>query len=196
MSELTLFLIRFAYLAILWIFVLSAISVIRSDMFGARVPETARAARRARRKAGQGQRRPAEAPRLADPPRSSSRATTPAPAPSSPTAPLLIGRGSDAAIQLDDDYVSTRHARVAASGDEWFVEDLGSTNGTYVGTVAHHPAHHHRPRHPGPHRQDDPRAAEVSHRTPDRRSLRSPRTPTSAGSAGTTRTPGTPARGC
>ena len=44
MSELTLFLIRFAYLAILWIFVLSAISVIRSDMFGARVPETARGA--------------------------------------------------------------------------------------------------------------------------------------------------------
>ena len=37
MSELTLFLIRLAYLAILWIFVLSAISVIRSDMFGARV---------------------------------------------------------------------------------------------------------------------------------------------------------------
>jgi hypothetical protein len=37
MSELTLVLIRFAYLAILWIFVLSAISVIRSDMFGARV---------------------------------------------------------------------------------------------------------------------------------------------------------------
>ena len=38
MSELTLVLIRFAYLAVLWIFVLSAISVIRSDMFGARVP--------------------------------------------------------------------------------------------------------------------------------------------------------------
>ena len=42
MSELTLFLIRVAFLAILWIFVLSAISVIRSDMFGARVPEAAR----------------------------------------------------------------------------------------------------------------------------------------------------------
>ena len=50
-------------------------------------------------------------------------------------APLLIGRGSDAAIRLDDDYVSTRHARIAASGDQWFVEDLGSTNGTYIGTV-------------------------------------------------------------
>ena len=50
-------------------------------------------------------------------------------------APILIGRGSDAAIRLDDDYVSTRHARIAAAGDQWFVEDLGSTNGTYIGTV-------------------------------------------------------------
>ena len=49
MSELTLFLIRFAYLAVLWIFVLSAVSVVRSDMFGARVPEP-RADRQVRRK--------------------------------------------------------------------------------------------------------------------------------------------------
>jgi pSer/pThr/pTyr-binding forkhead associated (FHA) protein len=50
------------------------------------------------------------------------------------TEPLLIGRGTDAAIRLDDDYVSTRHARVATNGEEWFVEDLGSTNGTYLGS--------------------------------------------------------------
>ena len=50
-------------------------------------------------------------------------------------APLLIGRGTDAAIRLDDDYASTRHARVAAYEDDWFVEDLGSTNGTYIGSV-------------------------------------------------------------
>ena len=49
-------------------------------------------------------------------------------------APILIGRGADAAIRLDDDYVSTRHARIASSGDQWFVEDLGSTNGTYIGS--------------------------------------------------------------
>ena len=49
-------------------------------------------------------------------------------------APILIGRGNDAAIRLDDDYVSTRHARIASSGDQWFVEDLGSTNGTYIGS--------------------------------------------------------------
>jgi hypothetical protein len=50
-SELTLMLIRFAYLAILWIFVLSAISVVRSDMFGARVDSTPRADRRAQKQA-------------------------------------------------------------------------------------------------------------------------------------------------
>ncbi|WP_232677251.1 FHA domain-containing protein [Nocardioides sp. R-C-SC26] len=134
MSELTFFLIRVAYLAVLWIFVLSAISVIRSDMFGARVPEGAR-------------------PRAAKPGRAGRQGAAPKPRRGSPThvavtqgsnagitvplerAPILIGRGNDAAIRLDDDYVSTRHARIAASGDQWFVEDLGSTNGTYIGSV-------------------------------------------------------------
>ena len=133
MSELTLFLIRVAFLAILWIFVLSAISVIRSDMFGARVPETARgAAPVPERRRGKASRKPRRgAPThlvVVEGENPGSRAEL-------ADAPLLIGRGSDAAIKLDDDYVSTRHARVAASGDEWFVEDLGSTNGTYVGPV-------------------------------------------------------------
>ena len=137
MSELTLFLIRIAYLAILWIFVLSAISVIRSDMFGARVPEAARGAARGAK--------PRSKPAKPAKPASKRRG--------SPThvlvveganageraeldrAPILIGRGTDAAIRLDDDYVSTRHARIAASGDQWFVEDLGSTNGTYIGSA-------------------------------------------------------------
>ena len=135
MSELTLFLIRVAYLAILWIFVLSAISVIRSDMFGARVPEAARGAADRGRQASQGgQARPPK--RRGSPTHvlvteganSGERADL-------DQAPILIGRGNDAAIRLDDDYVSTRHARIAASGDQWFVEDLGSTNGTYIGSV-------------------------------------------------------------
>ncbi len=130
MSELTLFLVRVAYLAILWIFVLSAISVIRSDMFGARMPS---------------------APGVAAPPKPA-RQKAPPKRRGSPThvaviqgqnagatanlaeAPILVGRGNDAAIRLDDDYVSTRHARIVASGDQWYVEDLGSTNGTYLGT--------------------------------------------------------------
>ena len=132
MSELTLFLIRVAFLAILWIFVLSAISVIRSDMFGARVPETARGGAPAPARRTKGKNKPRRgAPThlvVVDGENPGTRAEL-------ADAPLLIGRGSDAAIKLDDDYVSTRHARVAASGDEWFVEDLGSTNGTYVGPV-------------------------------------------------------------
>src|SRR6195952_2052947 len=130
MSELTLFLIKISYLAILWIFVLSAISVVRSDMFGARMPATAReaAAPKARRQPKQKARKGSpthvlvvdgankgERPPLARP-------------------PIRIGRGPDPAIRLDDDYVSTRHARIASSGDQWFVEDLGSTNGTYIGS--------------------------------------------------------------
>jgi pSer/pThr/pTyr-binding forkhead associated (FHA) protein len=134
MSELTLFLIRVAFLAILWIFVLSAISVIRSDMFGARVPETARGGapaptRKGKAKAKAKPRRGAPTHLLVV------EGENPGTRAELADAPLLIGRGSDAAIKLDDDYVSTRHARVAASGDEWFVEDLGSTNGTYVGPV-------------------------------------------------------------
>ncbi|SEC00264.1 FHA domain-containing protein [Nocardioides exalbidus] len=133
MSELTLFLIRMAFLAILWIFVLSAISVIRSDMFGARVPETARGAAApvpSRKTKGKTKPRRGAPTHLVV-----VEGENPGTRAELEDAPLLIGRGSDAAIKLDDDYVSTRHARVAASGDEWFVEDLGSTNGTYVGPV-------------------------------------------------------------
>jgi pSer/pThr/pTyr-binding forkhead associated (FHA) protein len=132
LSELTLLLVRIAYLAILWIFVLSAISVIRSDMFGARVPEAARAkAPRRREKAAKAPSKRRGAPThvlVVEGANAGERADL-------DHAPVLIGRGSDAAIRLDDDYVSTRHARIAASGDQWFVEDLGSTNGTYIGTV-------------------------------------------------------------
>jgi pSer/pThr/pTyr-binding forkhead associated (FHA) protein len=132
-SELTLFLIRLAYLAILWIFVLSAISVIRSDMFGARVPEAARGAearkdKRREKKAPPKRRGSPTHVLVVEGPNAGERADL-------EHAPVLIGRGADAAIKLDDDYVSTRHARIAASGEQWFVEDLGSTNGTYIGTV-------------------------------------------------------------
>jgi hypothetical protein len=131
MSELTLFLIKVSYLAILWIFVLSAISVVRSDMFGARMPATAReaAAPKARRQPKQKARKGSPTHVLVvDGANKGERADL-------AQAPILIGRGADAAIRLDDDYVSTRHARIASSGDQWFVEDLGSTNGTYIGSA-------------------------------------------------------------
>jgi pSer/pThr/pTyr-binding forkhead associated (FHA) protein len=135
MSELTLVLIRFAYLAILWIFVLSAISVIRSDMFGARVArEGGRAERRAAKAAAKNRAKPAKPRRGTPTAVAIVEGGNKGEVISLDKAPLLIGRGNDAAIRLDDDYVSTRHARIASSGDQWFVEDLGSTNGTYIGS--------------------------------------------------------------
>jgi len=134
MSELTLLLIRFAYLAILWIFVLSAISVVRSDMFGARVETTPRAERRARNRAAKDRPKPAKRPRGAPTHVAVVDGANAGEEISLDGAPLLIGRGTDAAIRLDDDYVSTRHARIGSSNGQWFVEDLGSTNGTYLGS--------------------------------------------------------------
>jgi pSer/pThr/pTyr-binding forkhead associated (FHA) protein len=46
--------------------------------------------------------------------------------------PILIGRAADSTLVLDDDYASTRHARITQQGQEYFLEDLGSTNGTYL----------------------------------------------------------------
>jgi pSer/pThr/pTyr-binding forkhead associated (FHA) protein len=43
-----------------------------------------------------------------------------------------MGRADDSTLVLDDDYASTRHARLGFQGGDWFLEDLGSTNGTYL----------------------------------------------------------------
>jgi hypothetical protein len=45
---------------------------------------------------------------------------------------LVIGRGNQADIQIEDPYASTRHARIISQGELLVLEDLGSTNGTYL----------------------------------------------------------------
>jgi pSer/pThr/pTyr-binding forkhead associated (FHA) protein len=132
MSELALTLIRLGFLAVLWLFVLSAISVVRSDMFGSRVDTpkgtTGKAAKTVKPLR---QRRASRAIptnlTVTDGPNTGQVIPL-------TEGPLLLGRGTDAALRLDDDYVSTRHARIATNGEQWFVEDLGSTNGTYLGS--------------------------------------------------------------
>ncbi len=46
--------------------------------------------------------------------------------------PVTIGRANDSTLVLTDDYTSSRHARLTARDNDWYVEDLGSTNGTYL----------------------------------------------------------------
>jgi hypothetical protein len=48
------------------------------------------------------------------------------------TAPVVLGRADDSTLVLTDDYVSNRHARLSPRGTDWYLEDAGSTNGTYL----------------------------------------------------------------
>ncbi|PWI41188.1 FHA domain-containing protein [Streptomyces sp. ICBB 8177] len=141
MSELTLTVMRLGFLAVLWLFVIVAVQVIRSDLFGTKV--TQRAARRAE----SGQRPPQQRQQAAPAPqRQQNRQRRGAPTKLVVTEGSLtgttvalqgqtitLGRAHDSTIVLDDDYASSRHARIYPDRDgQWIVEDLGSTNGTYL----------------------------------------------------------------
>lgn len=139
MDELTITLIRLGFLAVLWIFVLSAVSVIRTDIFGTRAPTAKKAKARAKSTDPKAPTPTPVKPRKRVPrgqPRTLVITEGPNAGQSVPLQdrPVLLGRGTDAAIRLNDDYVSTRHARFATNGEQWFVEDLGSTNGTFIGS--------------------------------------------------------------
>jgi pSer/pThr/pTyr-binding forkhead associated (FHA) protein len=135
MNELTLTLIRVAFLAVLWLFVIAAIGVVRTDLSG----NSGTRSRAARRQA--------QAPRAARPakPAKPQRARRGQPHALVVTAGSLkgttinlseqqitLGRANDATLVLNDDYASSRHARIFPQDGQWIVEDLGSTNGTYL----------------------------------------------------------------
>lgn len=130
MSTLTLLLIRLAFLALLWLFVIAAVGVVRTDMFG--VAGAGRKAKRQRQPKPPRQARPAragrgEAHRLL--------VTSGALAGTSlglSGQQITVGRANDATLVLNDDYASSRHARLYPQDGQWVVEDLGSTNGTYL----------------------------------------------------------------
>jgi pSer/pThr/pTyr-binding forkhead associated (FHA) protein len=123
--ELVLQLTRAGFLALLWIFVLFSLRVVRSDLYSAAglralVPGGGRT------RGGRGGRaRAARQLLVTQGPLTGTRISL-------DSRPILIGRADDSTLVLDDDYASTRHARIAQQGDDWYVEDLGSTNGTYL----------------------------------------------------------------
>lgn len=138
MSALTLTVLKIGFLGLLWLFVLSAFSVVRSDLFGTR---SARAAlsdsapagsRRPGRTGGRGSRGARRAARTE--PQVARVVEGPD---TGLTAPLSvgvvsIGRGPGNSLPLTDDYVSTAHAQLILREGTWYVEDLGSTNGTHL----------------------------------------------------------------
>ncbi len=130
MSELTVTVVRLGLLAALWVFVFSVVAVLRGDLFGTRV--TARAAATSRRPAA-----PAPAAKTSSRRVPQQVVVTEGPLRGTTIAlgqqSVLIGRSPESTLVLDDDYASSRHARIFPKDGEWFVEDLGSTNGTYAG---------------------------------------------------------------
>jgi pSer/pThr/pTyr-binding forkhead associated (FHA) protein len=132
--DLAIFGIRVGLLALLWLFVFAAVRVMRNDL----------------NSTGGGVRTALRAPA-----RSSS--TKPAKPPKTPKGkgiprkllvteggltgttmslgdePISIGRANDSTLVLTDDYASARHARLVPQDGQWLIEDLGSTNGTYLG---------------------------------------------------------------
>lgn len=140
MTELTLTLIKLAFLVVLWLFVLAAVGVIRADLFGSKAMGkwTARApkAPKPRKQPRKAQSQPAAQSARGEP-----RTLVVTQGPLTGTtidlgnapAPITMGRANDATLVLGDDYASGRHARLFSQGGQWIVEDLGSTNGTYLG---------------------------------------------------------------
>jgi pSer/pThr/pTyr-binding forkhead associated (FHA) protein len=133
MSTLTLLLIRLAFLAVLWLFVITAVGVVRTDLFG-----QSPSSRKQKRQRQNARPRPARPVRPARAARGEPQRLLVTGGPlSGTTLPLTeqqitIGRSNDATLVLNDDYASSRHARLFPQDGQWIVEDLGSTNGTYL----------------------------------------------------------------
>jgi hypothetical protein len=165
MSELTLLLLRFGFLIILWAFVFAVVYALRTDLFGQRVrrlpADIASGAASAQPFVASAVAPPVAypvaAPVTAKGGGSASTATeafsvqpngrsspgmatrlviTSGPKEglelSLPQEPLTIGRSSESGLVIRDDYTSTHHARLMLWSEDWVIQDLDSTNGTFL----------------------------------------------------------------
>lgn len=155
-SQLTLLLFRLGFLLVLWLFVFVVIYTLRSDLFGQRarrMPAGSAPASLAAPTSPSPQAASSTAPTVLTPISTPlGRASVPKENATSSTAsrlvivsgskeglelplssePLTIGRSSDSGLVIRDDYTSTHHARLMLWGDVWMIQDLDSTNGTFI----------------------------------------------------------------
>ena len=143
-NALTITLLRLGYLILLWAFVLSAVRVLRHDLYGTRISTRRDPARTAGPASVAPSRgggpTPTPAPRHEPTPRREPTASrlvvvegslrgTSVPL---GTSSVLIGRAPSCTLVIDDISLSSRHARLFPEVSGWVIEDLGSTNGTFV----------------------------------------------------------------
>ncbi|MHA7282496.1 FHA domain-containing protein FhaB/FipA [Arthrobacter sp. TMS2-4] len=130
-GELTVTLFRFGFLILLWALVLSTVGALRRDLAVGRRNRVGEPTAREIRKNPELMQEP-------PPARTTARQLVVTEGPLTGTSldlaasPILLGRAQEATLVLEDDYASGRHARLFPQGSRWFIEDLGSTNGTYL----------------------------------------------------------------
>jgi hypothetical protein len=137
MSELALFLVRTGFVVVLWIFIFNIISVIRADLFGQKVVSRVASA---------------NAPQVVSAPiapnapgslvmeQNGSNATKLVIVEGERTGhniplnrrELTIGRAEDSDLIVDDEFASTHHAKLVLINNDWLIQDLNSTNGTFL----------------------------------------------------------------
>lgn len=158
MSELTLLVLQLGFLLLLWVFVFAIVYSLRSDLFGQRVRKLQPDSAAGSPAASPFPSAPAPAAAAAAAPTSPvSHPSAPASGPGGETAStenatrlvitsgqkagaefplgrdeITIGRSSDSAIIIRDDYTSTHHARLMLWNGRWMIQDLDSTNGTFL----------------------------------------------------------------
>ena len=122
MSDATLLFLRLAFLALLWLFVLLVVAVLRAEL----------APKRPKKKN-------APKPKAAPPPAKKPNAAVVtlhtgggSRALEVDSDEITFGRSADNTVSLSDDYASGHHCRVTRDGKNWRLEDVGSTNGTFV----------------------------------------------------------------
>jgi len=133
-SELALFLVRIGFVAVLWIFILSLLSVIRADLYGRRV--ISRIAKK-------------NAPSLAagsvdelglvegdsfEPTQIAiiTGRNAGSSLPIDGKKEILIGRAASSDLVIGDEFASSMHAKLVLVGEDWVLQDLNSTNGTFL----------------------------------------------------------------
>jgi hypothetical protein len=147
MSELTLLLLRIGFLVLLWFFVFAVVYSLRADLFGVKVrrmpepaPASAGPAAASRPAAGAAPVASAASPAGERGGAATTQSVSRIVITSGPKAglelplgnePLTIGRSSESGLVIRDDYTSSHHARLVLWGEQWMIQDLDSTNGTW-----------------------------------------------------------------
>ena len=128
MSDLLLSIFRIGFLAALWWFIFTVVSVLRRDLQAPRDAKPLTPARVSKSPSPRATLRARKATSklvIIDGPLEGTVIPL-------GTSTITFGRAADSTVVLEDDFVSNQHARLVLNGTHWIVEDLGSTNGTWI----------------------------------------------------------------